>query len=132
MLPIHRLEDDLVGLVTIEDERCMVAMWTRRFENVDSNPTVEQPPDEHVAPRRPFDGATADDERDRRRQRLRNWFGKGIASTGHQSHVNARVDSVTNGVTIGGRKVPATIEERAVYVYADQPDHATFISRFYA
>ena len=70
-----------------------------------------------------LDRAVADDERDGRREAVGNRPRERVAPAGDERHVDAGGDGVVNRLAVGLRHAPVAVEQRAVDVDADQPDH---------
>ena len=102
------------------------------------NASIEQPASKHGAVHRAFHRAAADNQRYGLGKRVGDRPRERIAPAGDEGDVNSRSNGFRYGGAIRVRQVPAAVEQRAVHVYTDQPNHAIdatmmpFISRFYA
>jgi hypothetical protein len=85
---------------------------------------VEQPPRQHAAILGAFNRTTADDERDRLRQRICDGTGEWITPAGYEGDVNASVDRLVDGVAVRLRDMPFRVEKGPVDVDSNEPDHA--------
>ena len=102
----------------------MIAVAARCVEHRQRHLAIEQPPSQDPAIHGPFDSPTADDERHRLRQRIRDRTRVRVAPSGDEGNVNARRDRFGDRLPIRCRQVPATVEQCAVDVNANQPYHA--------
>ena len=100
-----------------------MTMVARRIEDVPRGVPVEQTSDKCGAVHRAFDSAVAHDERNGRGKTVRNRARERVAPSGDERDVDARGDGIVNRCAVGLRHAPVCVEERAVYVYAYQPDH---------
>jgi len=123
MLPVHRLEHNLVGVVAVEDQSDVIPVVAGCGKNRFRNTTIEQPTSEHPAVHRSLHRAAADDQGDWLGKRIGHWSRERIAATSDECHVDASGNCLMDGVAICRRQVSATVEERPVDIDTDQPNH---------
>ena len=113
----------------IEHERCRIAIVAHRVQHTPRDAPVEQPPREYRAVHPALDGTIADDERDGRGQRGGDRSSEGVAAPGDERHMDASPNRGMDRVTILVRQTPLAVEQRAIYVDANQSNHAQFRGR---
>jgi hypothetical protein len=110
--------------VAVEDQRGGVAVRVRLGEHAARDLAVEQPADHGAPVHGPLDRAVADDQRQPGRQVARDRAGKWVTAAGDQGDVDATGNRVVDGAAVGGGHPSVAVEQGAVDVDANQPDHA--------
>jgi len=123
VLPVDPFEDDLTLAGPVEHQRGTGAVCRSAAQDVPCGPAREEMAHCGGAAGVLDDGAVAENEGQRTRQRLEDRPGELIAPSGGERDFDTGVDRPADGGVVRLREPAMTVEERAVDIEREQTDH---------